>query len=267
MMDGHLLSLTALAALFPASLRAFRSVAGRDATFWGLLAVAMIGPSAWALAQTWGTWRTGLAPTLWVTVAATMVLYAVTAATTRQAWRLMPLLGPYMIVLGGIATVWQKAPGQPLVAAGTEGAWVGVHIATTVATYALVTIAAIAALAGFLQDRALKRKQPTRLTRLLPSVADCDRLLVGLLLLGELVLALGLLTGMALQYRETGQLIVVNHKTILTIAAFVTIGGLLVCHYGSGVRGKTAARIVLLAYLLLTLGYPGVKFVTNVLMA
>jgi ABC-type uncharacterized transport system permease subunit len=53
----------------------------------------------------------------------------------------------------------------------------------------------------------------------------------------------------------------------LTIAAFVVIGGLLVCHYGSGVRGKMAARIVLLAYLLLTLGYPGVKFVTDVLMA
>jgi ABC-type uncharacterized transport system permease subunit len=90
---------------------------------------------------------------------------------------------------------------------------------------------------------------------------------VGLLQVGEGVLALGLVTGMALQYRETGEIVVLNHKTILTIAAFVVIGGLLVCHYGSGVRGKMAARIVLLAYLLLTLGYPGVKFVTDVLMA
>lgn len=78
---------------------------------------------------------------------------------------------------------------------------------------------------------------------------------------------MGLVTGMALQYRETGEIVVLNHKTILTIAAFVVIAGLLVCHHGSGVRGKLAARIVLLAYLLLTLGYPGVKFVTDVLMA
>jgi ABC-type uncharacterized transport system permease subunit len=42
---------------------------------------------------------------------------------------------------------------------------------------------------------------------------------------------------------------------------------LLVAHYRSGMRGRRAARVVLLAYLLLTLGYPGVKFVTDVLMA
>ena len=33
------------------------------------------------------------------------------------------------------------------------------------------------------------------------------------------------------------------------------------------IRGRRAARIVLLAYLLLTLAYPGVKFVTDVILA
>jgi len=33
------------------------------------------------------------------------------------------------------------------------------------------------------------------------------------------------------------------------------------------VRGRQAARGILLAYLLLTLAYPGVKFVTDVLMS
>lgn len=266
-MESLLLSLSALAALVPASLQALRPAPARDATFWGLLAIAVGGPSAWVLAHMTGTWQTGLAPTLWVTVAATMLLYAVTAAATRDAWRLAPLLVPYMLVLGIIATIWQRVPGQPLIAGNADGAWVGVHIAIAVTTYAFVTIAAIAAFAAFLKERALKRKRPNRLSRLLPSVADCDRLLVGLLQVGEAVLALGLVTGMALQYRETGQVMVFNHKTLLTIAAFVVIGGLLVCHYGSGVRGRLAARIVLLAYLLLTLGYPGVKFVTDVLMA
>jgi ABC-type uncharacterized transport system permease subunit len=266
-MDNLLLSLSALAALVPASLQALRPAPARDAAFWGLLAVAVAGPSTWVLVHMTGTWQTGLAPTLWVTIAATMLLYAVTAATTRQAWRLTPLLIPYMLVLGIIATIWQSAPGQPLIAGNSEGAWISVHIAIAVTTYALVTIAAIAALAAFLQERALKRKRPNDLTRLLPSIADCDRLLVGLLQVGESVLALGLVTGMVLQYQETGQIVALNHKTILTIAAFVVIGSLLICHYGSGVRGKLAARMVLLAYLLLTLGYPGVKFVTDVLMA
>jgi hypothetical protein len=81
------------------------------------------------------------------------------------------------------------------------------------------------------------------------------------------VLALGLVTGMALQYGETGSLLVLDHKTVLTITAFVVIGALLFAHFKTGLRGRKAARIVLLAYLLLTLGYPGVKFVTDVIMA
>jgi ABC-type uncharacterized transport system permease subunit len=72
---------------------------------------------------------------------------------------------------------------------------------------------------------------------------------------------------MALQYRETGALLALNHKTVLTIAAFLVLAGLLAAYGLGGVRGKRAARVVLLGYLLLTLGYPGVKFVTDVLMA
>ena len=72
---------------------------------------------------------------------------------------------------------------------------------------------------------------------------------------------------MALQYGETGTLLVLDHKTILTITAFAVIGGLLIAHFKTGLRGRKAARIVLLAYLLLTLGYPGVKFVTDVILA
>jgi ABC-type uncharacterized transport system permease subunit len=66
--------------------------------------------------------------------------------------------------------------------------------------------------------------------------------------------------------RETGHLLKLDHKTVLTVAAFVVIGGLLFAHFKSGLRGRKAARVVLLAYLLLTLGYPGVKLVTDVLM-
>ena len=38
-------------------------------------------------------------------------------------------------------------------------------------------------------------------------------------------------------------------------------------HFKTGLRGRQAARMVLLAYLLLTLGYPGVKFITDVVLS
>jgi ABC-type uncharacterized transport system permease subunit len=145
--------------------------------------------------------------------------------------------------------------------------WVATHIVLSVVTYGLVTVAAVAALAAFLQERALKDKRPTTLTRLLPSVADAESLVVRLLLAGEVVLAFGLVSGMAVQYLETGSLLTVDHKTLLTIASFVVIGVLLLAHFITGVRGRMVTRLVLLAYLLLTLGYPGVKFVTEVLLA
>lgn len=43
------------------------------------------------------------------------------------------------------------------------------------------------------------------------------------------------------------------------------IGVLLAAYRFVGIRGRAAARIVLVAWLLLTLAYPGVKFVTEVL--
>lgn len=266
MTENLLFGLSALIALVPCWLAALRRDARRDTLFWTLLAVAVTGPLAWAVVQMAGTWRTDFSATLWVTVAASMAVFAATAMMTPQAWRLTPLMVPYMVALGALAMVWQQAPQGQLAAAAPPG-WIHLHIVVSVGTYALVTIAGVAALAAFLQQRALKAKNPTPLTRLLPSVADCEQLLVRLLILGEIVLALGLATGMATQYRETGVVLVFDHKTVLTMTAFAVIGGLLIAHFKSGVRGRMAARLMLLAYLLLTLGYPGVKFVTDVLIS
>jgi ABC-type uncharacterized transport system permease subunit len=266
-MNSTLLNVSALIALLPAMLQALRRLPSRDAVFWAVLAVATAAAVARTGIRLSGAWETGLASTLWVTIAATLVLYCAVAALTPQGWRLAPLLGVYMILLGAVASVWEETPGRPLTEASVASGWIGVHIAAAVVTYGLVTIAAVAALAAFVQEGALKRRRPTALTRMLPPVSDCEHLVVVLLSVGEAVLAFGLATGMAVHYRETGTLVGFDHKTVLTVAAFAVIGGLLIAHSASGVRGRRAARFVLLAYLLLTLGYPGVKFVSDVLMA
>ncbi|MBK8175594.1 MAG: cytochrome c biogenesis protein CcsA [Rhodospirillales bacterium] len=261
------LSFVALSSIVPAVAQGFRGRAERDAVFWASFAVGIAGPVLWVLVHSSTAWQTGLAATLWVTIAATMTLYAVVAATFRQAWRLAPLLAGYMLLLGLGAVVWHNAGGGPMQAGADARAWVDIHIATAVVTYGLVTIAAVAAFAAFLQERTLKRKRSTVVSRSLPSIADCDSLQFTLLQYGEAVLAMGLATGMGLLYRESGEILLFNHKIVLTVAAFVVIGALLIAHRWAGIRGKRAARLILLGYLLLTLGYPGVKFVTDVLLA
>ena len=259
------LSLAAVAALLPAAVIGWRGQ-GRDGLFWAGIALAVAGPGAWALAQIEGAGHAGLSVALWVTVAASMGLYAALAAASREAWRLSPLLLPYLVLLGLVATVWQGAP-EPRAGGGPYGSWVFVHIVVSVATYALVTIAGVAGLAVALQERALKTKRPSRLTRLLPSVAEAEGLEVGLLAAAEAVLGLGVLTGISAHYLATGRLVALDHKTILSLTAFVVIGALLLAHKRVGLRGRRAARVALLAWLLLTLAYPGVKFVTSVLLA
>ncbi len=261
------LDLVPLLSLVPAFLQALRREPRRDALFWATIAVAVAGPAARFAVHLAGPWETGFGASLWATVAVSATLYAVIAAVDAQAWRLAPLVAAYLFLLALLAVVWQTAPAQPLIPGPDIGGWVAVHIVVSVVTYAFVTIAAVAALAAFIQERALKRRRPATVARALPSVANCEALVLRLLLIGEIVLGLGLMTGMALAYRETGQILPFDHKTILSLAAFVVIAGLLIAHYRRGLRGRRAARIVLLAYLLLTFGYPGVKFVTDVLIA
>lgn len=265
MVNSLALSISALVALVPAGLLPFRREPARDGLFWALLAVAVAGPAA----LVWNTfafgWHTGLAPALWVTVAASLVLFAGFAAFLREAWRLAPLLLPYLIVVGAVATVWLHQPERPM-SVDTPTAWLALHIVLSVATYALLTIGAIAGLAVTLQERALKNKRPTRLTRLLPSVADGEFLQVRLLFAGAVILGCDLLSGMAAQYFETGRLLAFNHKVAFSLLTFAIILVLLTVHVWTGTRGRRIGRYVLVAYLLITLAYPGVKFVTDVLL-
>lgn len=266
MSNSILFSLSALLALVPAALLPWRGGGvERDWPYWILLAVAVVGPSGWALALLSAEWTTNLSTALWVSIAASLVLFAGVALLSATAWRLGTLLLPYLVVLGAIATIWQHAPGRPLSGAA-PAAWLDGHILVSVATYAVLTLAAVAALAVFIQERALKLKQPGRLTAMLPAIAESEALQVRLLIAGEVVLALGLATGVALQYFKTGRFLVLDHKTLLSVLAFVLIGALLWAHARTGLRGRRAAQLALLAYLLLTLAYPGVKFVTDVLM-
>ncbi len=263
-MIGFSHGVAALLVMVPAALQHLRRDPARDGLFWAVLAFATLGPGAWAVMQLRHHWQPDFASAIWISVATAMVLFAGLAAITREAWRLTPLLVPYLIVLGLFGLV----PSQPSPHALKEGLWVlWLHVGMGVLTYGLLTVAAVAALAEFLQERSLKRRQPSQLTHLLPSVADCESLSLRLLAASEGVLFLGLLSGTVTQVVVRGTPLVFDHKTLFTVLTFVLIGGVLLARRFTGLRGRRAARGVLVAWLFLTLGYVGVKFVTDVVLA
>ena len=265
--DPVVLSLSALAALLPAALLPYRRDIRRpDILFWMTAVVAVAGPVVASVSRLQGSWQSSFSTSLWISISATMILFVVAAAMLREAWRLAPLLVPYLLVLGVLASAW-AGTGAPGGLGLAGNAWLAAHIVASVATYGLATLAAVAGAAVLVQERAVKRKAPTALTHKLPSISDASALQVRLLAAAAVVLAVGILTGVAEEYVTHGQLLVFNHKILLTFLALAVVIVLLVLHQRTGLRGQRAARLILLAYLLLTLAYPGVKFVTDVLLA
>jgi ABC-type uncharacterized transport system permease subunit len=117
-----------------------------------------------------------------------------------------------------------------------------------------------------LSQRSLKSKQNNKLTALLPAINEGNKLQTKLLIFAQLILFCGLVTGVILQYFNTKTFLVFDHKTVLTTLAFFIIGIVVYLQERSGLRGKVAVRFIMFAYLMLTLAYPGVKFVGQILL-
>jgi ABC-type uncharacterized transport system permease subunit len=262
MSSGLALNLAVLASLVPAAVVGTRTTGGGGLA--ATVAVAVLGAWSWLAAHLHNAWPTGFSTALWFTVAATLLVFLAASALDRRAWRLGPALYPYLVLIGAIATVWSQAAaaGPPV---QSHPAWFLVHAVISVATYALATLAAIAGVAVLVQERAVRRRAPSSFSRLLPSIADAEVLEFRLLLAAEIVLGLGLVTGVALATLPGEMGLRLDHKTLLSVLAFLALAALLAIHRRSGLRGRRAAQWVLAGYLLLTLAYPGVKFVREVL--
>lgn len=255
-----LLGLTAAMALTPIALLSWRGEI-RAWLFWILHAVALAGVAAALSQQLALGWTERLVQALWLSLLVVLLLYPLVALRSRGSPALAPLLYPYLLLLALVATALE--PVQPSAVAGTSvalSAWLAAHIVFALLAYGLVTLAALAGLAVMLQEIALKRRRPSHLSQRLPALADGERLQFNLLAWAELGLALAIASGMAHQVLSESVLLRWDHKTLLVLLGFLVIGVLLILSRRTALRGRRAARIVLTAYLLLTLAYPGVKF-------
>jgi ABC-type uncharacterized transport system permease subunit len=174
------------------------------------------------------------------------------------------LLGLYLLPIALASLVLDVLSGDTIAVPG--GAWFWVHVVVSLGTYGLVTLAAITAIGYRLQEQALKNRQPTQWSRVMPALRDCEKLLVTLLVASASVLAVGVLSGFGLRIATGVPVFEVDHKSLFSLGALAVIGGLLVAHQRSGIRGRSAVRLVLSAYLFLTIAYLGVKIVTELLL-
>jgi ABC-type uncharacterized transport system permease subunit len=224
-------------------------------------ALGTIATAYWIWSRDWGL---GLPTALLASILATEIAFGLILLRSREALQLGSLLGPYLII-ACLLVLWADAGREPEAAQPHISGWLGAHISAAVLSYGFVTIGAIASLGIIMRERGLNRRTRGRLTDRLPSIAVAETTEIIGLTAAEVILGIGIILGIAAEYTTTGAFFQITHKSLFSLAAFVVIGGLLILHLRTGLRGRLAARIGLSAYLLVSLGYPGVKFVGVIL--
>lgn len=155
------------------------------------------------------------------------------------------------------------APAAQTVAEG--GDWhLALHILLSTAAYSLIMLAVAQALLLYYQERALRRRQPGGVVRALPPLQSMETLLFQLIAGGFFLLSLALVSGLLFVQDLFAQHLV--HKTVLSIAAWLTFAVLLWGHWRHGWRGRTAVRWTLGGGTFLILAYFGSKLVLEVLL-
>ncbi len=257
--------LAALVAMLPLTAAAVAARLGRNLLLWLLLAAALAGPTGLVVSQISAGWQSGLSANLWASVAATLLAFTALCLIRPGAYRLGALLLPFLALSAVLAIAFSGAPNVEGTVALSE-AWFSLHVVLAVASYAALTLAAIAGTAVLLQERALKRRGAMGwVGRTLPPLAEAESMQIRLLTWSAGLMAAALATGAANEVIETGEILAFTHKILLAFLAFALIVALLLLHHRTGLRGRYAARWLLVGYLLLLLAYPGVKFVKDVL--
>ena len=136
-----------------------------------------------------------------------------------------------------------------------------IHIITSLIAYSLLSIAALQSIMLYIQDAQLHKKHATGFIRALPPLETMEKLLFRMIAVGFIILCISLGTGLFFIDDLISQ-----HKTVLSIGAWVLFAVLLWGRWKFGWRGRTAIRWTLTGFVLLLLAYFGSKFVLEIIL-
>jgi ABC-type uncharacterized transport system permease subunit len=140
---------------------------------------------------------------------------------------------------------------------------IGVHVMTSLVAYTLLGLAAAQALLILIQEKRLKLKQWNGVLGSLPPLIDMEKTHLEWLMAGFFMLSLALVTG--LLYVEDLFAQHLAHKTLFSLLSWLLVASLLIGRWRLGWRGQKAAKLSLIGYGLLVIGFAGSQFVLEVL--
>jgi len=139
------------------------------------------------------------------------------------------------------------------------------HLVFGMLAYSLFTVAMLHALLIAKVERRLHGAPGLALGQL-PPLLTLERLVFMLIGAAFAVLTATLVIGIAYSEAFIGRALRFEHKTVFVILSWLIFGLLLAGRWRYGWRGRTALRWTLTGFVLLMLGYPGSRFVLEVLL-
>ena len=172
------------------------------------------------------------------------------------------LLGLLLFPLAGIVLLAEAfAPtGESLRIDLTRPALAG-HLVLSLLAYGTLTLAAVQAILLRIQEGQLRSKRFGVMARVLPAMQPMEDLLFHLIRVGFGLLTLVILTGVVFSEQLLGRPLTFDHKTVLSLIAWVVFALLLWGHRRFGWRGRAAVRWTLSGYGILLLAYFGVRII------
>jgi ABC-type uncharacterized transport system permease subunit len=238
--------------------------ASRQPLLRGALAIAALGVAAHLGFQLLVLIRIG-APDLHFFASLSLVGLAMAALTVVVGWfRPIAAVGAVVFPIAALMLLLDHVYATPTPSSTTSSWQITLHAVLALLAYATLSIAALVAVMLAVQERALRAHRVNQVLRLFPPLTMVEALLFQLIGAGFVLLSLTLLTGLLFVEDMLAQHLL--HKTVLSIAAWITFGALLLGRLRYGWRGRVAVRWTLVGMTLLLLAFVGSKFVLEIVL-
>jgi len=222
---------------------------------WALILIAIVGHSdaIMRMMRTHGPFAIGLLEAMSL-LAWTLAVLACLISIEKQN----RVLGAILLASAAVGAAMTGA-GRSFAEATTAGWELPAHILLSMGAAALLFAAAVTALLLVFLDRRLRTRRIADLPSGLPPLDALERVMFRLIAAGFILLTLALFTGFVFVTNLFTQNLV--QKTVLSLAAWVVFGVLLIGRTRFGWRGRSAVQWTLSGFGILAVAYFGVKFV------
>jgi ABC-type uncharacterized transport system permease subunit len=167
---------------------------------------------------------------------------------------------PFVFLLTLLAALNPAASFQ---SAGFRGGWVGIHVASMILGYTGFFLTFVAGLMYLIQENELKSKNPRAFYYRLPSLEECDRLYYWSLVIGNLFLAIGLITGFVWASRTWQGAWEFDPKIVATLLTWLIYLILFSIRASGNWRGRRAAYGAIFGFAAVMVTFLGVTFLSG----